>query len=209
MASSDGYRLMVRTIDLDENVSPMRTIVVPARTLAEFARVISPDESTVRITFHPDRGQVMFHLDRVDLSTQLIEGTYPAVEEIIPKSHTTMTIIDTQELIRACKRSEVFARDAMYTMRLKITPGESTLAPGILTLSSQSQETGDSENRLQVKVSGQPVEIAFNVRFLIEALSVIKEDQVVLETTDSAKPGILRPIERQDFTHVIMPMSLH
>jgi len=208
MAASDGYRLMLRTIELDEAVSSVQTLVVPARTLSELSRMIGSEETTVRIILRPENSQIMFHVDKLDLTTQLIEGTYPSVEQIIPKNHTTLTMINTQDLLRACKRAEVFARDEQYTMRLKVTPGESTLASGVLMLNSQSKEVGDSENKLEVKVSGQPVEIAFNVHFLIEALNVIKEEQVVLETTDSAKPGVLRPLERQDFTHVIMPMQL-
>ena len=207
MAAADGYRLTVRTIQLDEPIDRPMTMVIPARTLTELARIITPDDTTIRITTPSGRNQVMFHLDRADMSSQLIEGQYPAIEAIIPKTHTTMTIVQTDELLRACKRSEIFARDAAFTTRLKVVPGESSLVPGLLTLAAQSQETGDNEGQIDAKVSGLPIEIAFNVRYLMDVLNVIKEEQVVLELTTTDKPGIVRPVNRQDFTHVIMPMA--
>jgi len=76
-----------------------------------------------------------------------------------------------------------------------------------MTIAAQSQETGDNEGKLDVKVNGPALEIAFNVRFLIEVLGVIKEDQVVFELSEPTKAGVLRPVNRQDFTHVLMPMS--
>ncbi len=207
MAAADGYRLTVRTLTLDEPTDVPQTLVIPAKTLAELSRVITSSDNVVRISTPQGRNQVTFHLDAVDLTAQLIEGAYPAVEQIIPKSHSTMTIVPTDELLRACKRAEVFARDSAYTARLKIVPGESQLTPGLMIIAAQSQETGDNEGKLDVKVSGPGLEIAFNVRYLLEVLAVIKEDQVVLELTEPMKAAVLRPVNRQDFTHVLMPMS--
>lgn len=207
MAAADGYRLTVRTIQLDDPVESPLTMIIPARTLAEMSRAIGTEDTSIRITVPSGRNQVMFHLDRVDFISQLIEGQYPNIEQIIPKSHTTMTIVPTDELLKACKRAEIFARDAAYTAKVKVSPGESALAPGLLTIVAQSQETGDNEGRLDAKVSGSQIEISFNVRFLIEVLGVIKEDQVVLEMTSNANPGVVRPVNRQDFTHVLMPMA--
>lgn len=207
MAAADGYRLTVRTIQLDDAVDTPLTMVIPSRTLSEMSRAIGADDTTIRLNVPAERNQIMFHLDRVDFISQLIEGQYPNIEQIIPKSHTTMTIVPTGELLKACKRAEIFARDALNTMKVKVSPGESALAPGLLTIVAQSQETGDNEGRLDAKVSGSPIEISFNVHYLLEVLGVIKEDQVVLEMSSNDKPGVLRPVNRQDFTHVLMPMA--
>jgi DNA polymerase-3 subunit beta len=207
LAAADGYRLAIRTAELESPVSAPVSLIIPARTLHELARVMSPDDAMVYISIPSGRSQVMFHLSQVDVVSQLIEGSFPDIEKIIPKTHSTMTIVPTEELLRACKRSEIFAREASYTMRLSITPGESSLVPGLVTISAQSQEKGDNEGRLDAQVSGSPVEISFNVRYLIDVLNVINEDQVVLETGSNSSPGVIRPVNRQDFTHVIMPMA--
>ncbi len=207
LAAADGYRLAIRTAELESPVSEPISLIIPARTLAELARVMSADDSMVYISIPSGRSQVMFHLSQVDVVSQLIEGTFPNIEQIIPKTHNTMTIVPTEELLRACKRAEIFAREASYTARLAIAPGESSLVPGVVTVSAQSQEKGDNEGRLDGQVSGSAVEISFNVRYLIDVLNVIKEDQVVLETASASSPGVIRPVNRQDFTHVIMPMA--
>jgi len=184
-------------------------LVIPARTLAEVMRVIGNDDTMVYISIAPGRSQIMFHLNQVDINSQLIDGTFPPIEQIIPKSHKTTTILHTQEFLRACKRAEIFARDVNGTTRVKITPGESSLVPGTVSISAQSQERGDNEGRIDATVSGPGIEVAFNVRYLIDVLSVIKEEQVVLETNEANSPVVLRPVNRDDFTHVIMPMSVN
>lgn len=207
LAAADGYRLAIRTTELESPVEKPLALIIPARTLMELSRIISSDDAMVYISLPPGRSQIMFHLNQVDMVSQLIDGNFPNIEQIIPKSHTTITIVHTEELLRACKRSEIFARDAANTTRIKIAPGESTLVPGMMTVTAQSQEKGDNEGRLDATVNGSPIEVSFNVRYLIDVLNVINEDQVVLETNGPASPGVLRPVNRNDFTHVIMPMS--
>ncbi len=207
LAAADGYRLAIRTTELEEPIAKPLSLIIPARTLSELARILTADETNIYISIPEGRSQIMFHLSQVDVVSQLIEGAYPNIEQIIPRSHTTSTIVGTSELLRACKRSEIFARDASNTMRLKIAPGESELVPGQLTLSSQSQEKGDNEGKLDAKVSGGPIEVSFNVRYLIDVLNVVQEEDIVIETTTASSPGVIRPVNRPDFTHVIMPMS--
>jgi len=209
LAAADGYRLAIRDTRLDTPVEEPLALVIPARTLAEVMRVIGNDDTMVYISIAPGRSQIMFHLNQVDINSQLIDGTFPPIEQIIPKSHKTTTILHTQEFLRACKRAEIFARDVNGTTRVKITPGESSLVPGTVSISAQSQERGDNEGRIDATVSGPGIEVAFNVRYLIDVLSVIKEEQVVLETNEANSPVVLRPVNRDDFTHVIMPMSVN
>jgi DNA polymerase-3 subunit beta len=209
LASADGFRLAIRTAELDSAVDQPFSLIIPARTLGEVSRIIGPDDTMVYISIPPGRGQIMFHLNQVDINSQLIDGTYPNIEQIIPKSHKTTTIVRTPELLQACKRAEIFARDASNTTRLKIVPGESTLVPGTLTIAAVSQEKGDNEGTIDATVSGPGLEIALNVRYLLDVLSVIKEEQVVFETNDNNSAVILRPVNRKDFTHVIMPMSIN
>ncbi len=207
LAAADGYRLAIRSTELESPVDQPLALIIPARTLGELSRIISSDDTMVYISLPPGRSQIMFHLNQIDMVSQLIDGTFPNIEQIIPKTHTTSTIVHTGELLRACKRSEIFARDAANTTRIRIAPGESSLVPGLMTVMAQSQEKGDNEGRLDATVTGSPIEVSFNVRYLIDVLNVIKEEQVVLETNGPASPGVVRPVNRNDFTHVIMPMS--
>jgi DNA polymerase-3 subunit beta len=206
MAAADGYRLAVRTAYLTQPVSEPQQIIIPGRTLTEVARIIADDDEEVMISLPEGRNQVMFHLKNVDVVSRLIEGAFPDYEAIIPKGNATVTQVYTQELLRACKRSEVFAKDSANAAKVLIAPTDKGL--GRLTVVSRSQETGDNEGLVDASVDGEEIEISFNIRYLIDVLNVIQEDQIILETSGSAAPGLVRPVGRDDFIHVIMPMSV-
>src|SRR5260221_6008719 len=167
MVATDGYRLSVRTTQLETPVSKATTLIVPAKTLAGLGRIISEDDNVVYVSIPPGRNQVMFHLDKVDVVSQLIDGKFPDFDQIIPKAHNTVTRIYTHDLLQACKRAEIFARDASNTMRVRVTPSQNNQTPGQLSIAAQSQEKGDNEAVLDVAVEGTGVDIAFHVRYLL------------------------------------------
>lgn len=209
MAAADGYRLSVRTTELEFGLGDIEPapIIVPARTLQEISRVISDEDEEVQIALPDGRGQVMFRLSSVVIVSQLIEGKFPDYEAIIPRSYETSILAYTSDLLAACKSSEVFAKDSANTARVLIEPSGSPTVPGRVIVAGRSQEKGDAEAPLDASIEGQAVEVSFNIRYLIDVLSVIREEQVVLETSGPTSPGVVRPAGRDDFIHVIMPMS--
>src|SRR5690606_29233823 len=128
-------------------------------------------------------------------------------EAIIPRRYETTTLAYTKELLAACRSSEVFAKDSANTAKIVIEPSETPNLPGRVLVAGRSQEKGDAEAPIDASIEGHGVEIAFNIRYLIDVLSVIREEQVVLETSGPTSPGVVRPAGRDDFIHVIMPMS--
>jgi len=205
LAAADGFRLSVRTIELLVETEPAQ-FIIPARALAEVAR-ISADEETIALITASSRNQVLFHTPNVDLVSQLIEGNFPDYRQIIPKSYATRTVVDTNSFLRACKTANIFARDAANIVRLQIVPG-GELAPGHMTVAATSAELGDNVGELDASVEGDEIEIAFNVKYLIDVLSVMDTAQVALETTTPSSPGVIRPVGDLDFVHVIMPMHV-
>ncbi len=209
LAAADGYRLAVRTLELDLGVGDrsVEPLIIPARTLQELSRIISDEDEEVLIAFPDARGQVMFSLGNIVLISQLIEGKFPDYEAIIPRRYETTTLAYTKELLAACRSSEVFAKDSANTAKIVIEPSETPNLPGRVLVAGRSQEKGDAEAPIDASIEGHGVEIAFNIRYLIDVLSVIREEQVVLETSGPTSPGVVRPAGRDDFIHVIMPMS--
>jgi len=161
----------------------------------------------VTMIIPPGRGQVIFHMRDLELASQLIDGSYPELEQLIPRRYNTRAILPTQEFLKACKRVEIFAREGSHIARLQIQPGNE-LQPGLVNLSGQSEETGSNENQIDASIEGKDQIIAFNVQFLREVLDVIKTPNVVLETTSETNPGVIRPAGDENFVHVIMPMHL-
>ncbi len=207
MAAADGFRLSVRKAQLPAAVEQPLRAIVPARALNELARIAGDDKETVRMTLPPGRGQVVFSLKDAELRCQLVEGAFPEYTQIIPNGYKTRTIVSAEAFLKAAKQSEIFARESSHIARLDIKPGEAS-APGTMEISAQSEETGSNDSKMDATVEGVPIVIAFNVRFLREALDVMKASDVALETTAAASPGVIRPVGSEDFLHVIMPMHL-
>jgi DNA polymerase-3 subunit beta len=206
LAASDGFRLALRTAHLSTPAGGPITAIIPGRALAELGRVITA-EAPVFMSLPEGRGQVIFHHDNLELVSQLIEGTFPEYNNIIPKRYTTRTVMPTVEFRKACKTSDIFAREAAHTARLKIKPGDD-LTPGHVTISASSAETGDNVAELDASVEGVPIEIAFNVKYLVDVLNVIDTPNVALETNAPASPGVIKPVGRDDYLCVVMPMHI-
>ena len=207
MAAADGFRLSVRTYELKEAVDEAIRAIIPSRALNELARIAGDGQKSVRMVLPPGRGQVIFSMKDVELRCQLVEGSFPEYQQIIPAGHKTKTILATDAFLKAVKQSEIFARESSHIARLNINEGEGS-NPGTVEISAQSEETGSNESKVDATVEGDPVVIAFNVRYLREVLDIVKQPNVALETSAAAAPGVIRPMGDESFLHVIMPMHL-
>ena len=223
LAATDGYRLSVRRTVLPTPAAADLSIIVPARSLQEVSRIggEADADKPVEIAVAEGRNQILFRmtgkgegergaLHQVDLVSQLIDAKFPDFNAIIPKSYSTRTVLYTAALLRALRVASLFARDASDRVMVAITPGSETV-PGQVTLKATSAEAGDNVSEVDALVEGNPLEIAFNARYLIDVLSVIDTSQVVFETTRPDRPGVFRPVGAgpEEFTHVIMPMQMN
>ncbi len=207
LAAADGFRLSVRTAELEKPVPAPINVIIPARALNELARVSADEENPIQVHITEQRNQVLFHLSSVDLVSQLIEGNFPDYKAIIPKSSATRTTVDTKAFLNAAKITSLFARDAANVARVQAQPG-SELSPGVMMVRATSAEMGDNVAQLDATVEGQPIEIAFNVKYLVEVLSVMDTPEITAETTSASSPGVFKPVGRSDYIHVVMPMHL-
>ncbi len=211
LSATDGYRLSERRTMLEIGIDQPVSIIIPASTLEEVGRAISDDADEVLISIPEGRNQIMFHLREVDIVSSLVDGSFPDYERVIPTEHQTTTTVYTDELLRAARRSEVFARDNAHTTRISITPPEDNMGPGEVRLLAQSNEKGDNDSMIDASIQGTDVEISFNIKYLIDLLGVIDDDQVVLLTNKSSDPCLVRPYhmdEYNEYIHVIMPMRV-
>ncbi|MCB0047730.1 MAG: DNA polymerase III subunit beta [Caldilineaceae bacterium] len=226
MAATDGYRLSVRSVIFDEAIGPNEEImvVVPAKSLGELARIAADadDEEPVKVIVAQSRNQILFQIPGnkdeargsfqwVELSSQLIDGRFPDYNGIIPKSRDTRTVVDTAELLKAVRVAFLFARENNNIIRLTVMPDGKNGADdnkGQLRLTATSMEMGDSVNDIDAQIDGGEIEISFNAKYLIDVLSQVDQPQVVLDTTQSTRPGALRPVGvgEDEYLHVIMPM---
>lgn len=204
-AAADAFRLAVRASSLTDDAVLRNDILIPARTLTELSRIL-PSEGSVQMIVTPNRSQVLFHSENIDLLSRLIEGTFPNFRQIIPKEHTTRAVVETKEFAAAVRSVAPFARDSSNIARIKIHGGSGG-EPGMLTIEATAEDVGDNTSTINASVDGPEQQIIFNVKYLSEVLSVVDTPEVALEVTSAARPGVVRPISSADYTYVIMPMS--
>ncbi len=207
LVAADGFRLALRTLTLPQKVEKEAAVIVPAKAMAELARILSDQEEPVQIVFTPNLNQILFHTDQIDLVSSLVEARYPDYEAIIPRSFETRLTLSTAEFLKAVRIASFFARDGANIVRLEIVPSEETTGRKLL-VSASATEVGSNVTELDAMVDGPGGRIAFNARYLQEALSALASPEVAMELQGSDRPGVLRPVGRDDQVHVIMPMQL-
>jgi DNA polymerase-3 subunit beta len=205
LAAADGFRLAVYKLSLAAPVSQKTQVIIPARTLAELNRLMADQEEAVEITVNPNKSQALFRLKNIELVSQLVQGTFPNYAQLIPQSYNTRVVVDVAAFLRAAKTASIFARDGSGIVRLVIAPG-AELTPGKMTISARSEEIGDDVGEIDAIVEGEEAKIAFNGKYLVDVLSVLRETQVALETTNPSSPGVIRPVGVDNYIHVVMPM---
>ena len=205
LAAADGFRLAVHKAPLAEPVKERTEVIIPARALAELHRLIMDQEEPVELTINPNKSQALFRLKDIEMVSQLIQGTFPNYNQLIPQGYTTRAEVSLAEFAKATKTAAIFAREGSAIVRLQITPGEE-LTPGKLVLSARTEEVGDNMGEVDATVEGEEAKIAFNSKFLSDVLGVIHEERVTVEISSPSSPGVIRPIGVDNYIHVVMPM---
>ena len=204
-AAADGFRLAVHTGTLTSPIAEPTSYIIPSRTLMELNRLLADQEDPVEFTVTPQRSQAMFRLKNVELVSQLVQGTFPDYQQLIPQSHGTRTIVALQAFSQAARTASIFARDGSGIVRLEVVPGSAD-SGGKMIISARADEMGDNTGEIDAVVEGEGARIAFSSKYLSDVLSVISQDEVALETTTPSSPGIIRPIGTNNYVHVVMPM---
>ncbi len=206
MAAADGFRLAVYSGQISQAVDEEIKVIVPARTMQEVQRLASEQSSPVKMTLSPERGQAMFKLEHVEIVSQLLQGSFPNYDQLIPERYETRAVMELDDLKRATQSASVFARDGSNIVRLEMMPQEASEG-GQLKVSARSEEVGDSLDELDIdQMEGEDAKIAFNVRYLQEIVNVLGRGKVAIEVTNSSSPGVFRPADSDHYVHVVMPM---
>ena len=205
MAAADGFRLAERRLNIMEPVDDEVTVIVPARSLLELARISDGTDDPIDISIGGDDQRVIFQVDEVELVSRLIEGSFPNYEQVIPKSHGTRVIVSREEFQQATRIASLFARDSANILKLQIQQdGEE----GQIVVTAAAAERGDTTGGIGAVVEGENAQIAFNAKYLADVLAVLDDNQVSLEFAGPASPGVIKPVGSDAYIHVIMPMHL-
>ena len=205
LAAADGFRLAVRTLKLKKKVAERQEVIVPSKALSELNRLLQDQEDPIQVTFNPNKTQVLFKLKDVELVAQLIQGTFPDYSRLIPKEWGSRAVVEVRDFLQETKIASIFARDGSGIVRITFQNGEDG-SPGQMTVAARAEEIGDNTGALDAAVEGEPSKIAFNGKYLQEVLQVLDGGRLSLETTSPKQPGVIRPIDNDNYVHVVMPM---
>lgn len=196
MVATDSYRLAIREAKLDKKGDEL-TAIVPAKALDEAARVVAEAGGSVEVG--TSQNQAVFSQGGTTFVSRLIEGTFPKYQQLIPSETETKVVVDREAFLASVKRVSVFAQ---HNAALRVAVGEDELR-----LSAATQDVGEASETFEADIVGEPVEIAFNHAYLIDGLTSVNDEEIVIEITTPLKPGLIRTASG-GFTYLLMPIRI-
>jgi len=200
LVATDSYRLAVKRTELEKEIGGELQANIPARALRELGRIVTADGMEA-ISVALLRNQAVFRAGDIVLNTRLIEGQFPNFRQLLPESYEHDVRLPRSELLDVTRRvSQLAQRNA--PLRLSFSPGE-------LTVAASTPDVGDAEESLPVSFEGEPLEIGFNPDFLREGIESVEGDEVMLRLISPLRPGLLQPVDNEEFRYLVMPIRLN
>lgn len=195
--ATDGHRLAFRQAQAQEDLQIK--VVIPGKAIQEVVKILG-DTLNKDVTIYIDKSNIIFEMDGVTLSSRLVEGKYPPYQQIIPSDFKTSLVTDTREIQAALERAEIIVKEGGNNL-VKLEVGSQTIK-----IVAINQDVGSGEDFIDASVQGEPMEIWFNVRLLLDCFRNIKDQQVNMDLTGSFTPCIIRPVENHDYLHLVLPV---
>ena len=198
--STDGHRLaqILKSVD-DLNFSEDQEVIVPRKALTEVRRTADLFGQTVVISF--DERVMQFTGGRISFKTRLIEGKFPNCDPIIPKDNTMEIIVNRESFINSLRIVSSISSE-------KLRPVKLLISQGVLKMESEKADYGEVVDEIEIGYEGDPFQIGFNSRYLLDVLIVIESEDIKLECKNSMSPTIIKSTVDESFLSVIMPLRV-
>jgi DNA polymerase-3 subunit beta len=200
MVATDSYRLAVKRTELEADLGGELEANIPARALRELGRILSSEgagEASISLLTN----QAVFQAGSILLSTRLIDGQFPNFRQLLPESYEHDVRLPRSDLLDVVRRvSQLAQRNA--PLRLSFRSGE-------LTVAAETPEVGDARETMPAAFEGEDLEIGFNPEFLKEGIESVAGDEILVRLISPLRPGLLEPVEGDDFRYLVMPIRLN
>ncbi|MBU7582039.1 MAG: DNA polymerase III subunit beta [Nostoc sp. TH1S01] len=204
--ATDGHRLAVVETT---NESPLAgggqlEVTVPSKALRELERMLAHNAAAEdAIALYLDQGQVVFEWQNQRLTSRTLEGQYPAYRQLIPRQFERQVTVDRKQFLSTLERIAVLADQKNNIVKLTIDH-----AAQELTLSCEAQEMGSGRESIPAEISGEDIEIAFNVKYLMEGLKALPSSEIQMHINQNLTPVIFTPLGGLKMTYLAMPVQL-
>jgi DNA polymerase III subunit beta len=204
-AATDGHRLaVVQTVDETGAANPpAMDVTVPAKALRELERMIQGYTSTEPVLLRLDETQVLFDLGAQKLTTRLLEGQYPNYRQLLPKQFARQITLDRRVLMASLERIAVLASTKNDIIKISLNNADQ-----VVSLSVEAQEVGSGREDLPAQISGDDLDIAFNVKYLLDGLKAFNTNEVQMQCNAATSPAILTPLGETKITYLVMPVQI-
>ena len=199
MAATDGHRLSVVTL-AHESESPLE-VTIPSRSLSELQRLLAKKESAEAVEMVVSHGMAKFQVGDSVLVTRTREGTYPQYRQLIPRQFARNLVCDRKQLSAALDRIGVLASNNMVVLEIDST--EQTLV-----ISCEVPSVGAAKESMSVQVSGEPISLGMNIKYLREGLNAMSAKEVIINLNENLQPVIINPLDATKMTYLCMPVQL-
>jgi DNA polymerase III subunit beta len=201
MVATDSYRLAERKIGLKDKIDGSFNCIVPSKTIAELGKVTS-HTSAKEVKISLSKNQVLFKVGNVELVSRLIEGKFPEYERIIPKEGKTKVDVSVEDLALVLKRVSLFARENNNNVKLTATND------GKLVVATDETKVGEEKAEVLIKIEGENNKISLNSQYMLDVLTYLNDEKIEIEMSDKLSPAVIRPVDREDYVYIIMPLKV-
>lgn len=196
--ATDGHRLAFASTELDANV-PHVDAILPRKTVLELSRLLADNDDAIEIELNGN--QVMFRFGNIELISKLIDGKFPDYERVIPKNHTKLLTLPRIKLLQALQRASILSNEKLRSVRF-------LLSTGSLKIVSANAEQEEAEEDIELGYDGEPLEIGFNVTYLLDVLMNLPDENVECRLHDVNSSALITLPGNERFRYVVMPMRI-
>ena len=204
-AATDGHRLaVVKTGDgLDVQGDNGIDLTLPAKALRELERMVQNYNSTEPVQVYLDQVQVLFDLGHQRLTTRLLEGQYPNYRQLLPKQFSHQITFNRRDLMASLGRIAVLASQKNNIIKVSLNQAQQQVS-----LTVEAQELGSGQEDLPAQITGDDLDIAFNVTYLLDGLKSFDTQAVQMQCNTSTSPAVLTPLGEKQITYLVMPVQI-
>ena len=198
-AATDGHRLARLDAPLPDGAASMPAVIVPRKAIAELARLLEDAEENIEIAVSSSK--IRFGFGAGHLTSKLIDGSFPDYERVIPKDNTNILRTDTKDFAQAVDRVSTVSADRTRSVKLAIEADR-------LRLTVNNPEAGSALEELSVDYNGEPIEIGFNARYLLDVTQQIDGETTTFRLGDPSSPTVILDEEDAQALYVLMPLRV-
>jgi DNA polymerase-3 subunit beta len=199
LVATDGHRLALAQAQLEADIPSRQEVILPRKTVLELQRLLDDEDTPIEMRFAGN--QARFAFSGMEFVTKLVEGKFPDYNRVIPKNHRNAVVLGRAPLLAALQRAAILTSEKFKGVRIN-------LEPGLLRMASSNAEQEEAREEIEVDYAGEPVEIGFNVTYLIDVLANGAEEMVRIELQDANASALITLPGRGDFKYVVMPMRI-